>query len=144
MEIITNQAPDTETVVKTYEGFSRNTFLKYFFFIIALKVVFALMVVSTQGKRMNEICILAFALIVPISFYAVVQRLKNIGAGQKWSLLVLIPLLNLPLLIGCLICPEGYWNTKKLDLTAKISTGIIACLAGILLIICLVVRMVKG
>ena len=144
VEIMTNQAPDTEITVKKYEGFSRNTFLKYFLFVVALKAMFGLMMVSTEGKRTNEICILALALIVPILFYAVAQRLQNIGAEKKWFLLVLIPLLNLLLLIGCLVCPQGYWDTKKLDSTAKISMGAIACSAGILLIICFVMRIVKG
>lgn len=144
MEIMTNQAPDTETTVKTYEGFSRNTFLKYFLFVVALKAMFGIMMVSTEGKRTNEICILALALIVPILFYAVAQRLQNIGVQKKWFLLVLIPLLNLLLLIGCLVCPQGYWVTKKLDSTAKISMGAMAFSVGILLIICFVMRIVKG
>ncbi len=144
MEIMINPAPDTETTVETYEGFSRNTFLKYLLFVVALKAMFGFMMVSTEGKRTNEICILALALIVPILFCAVAQRLQHIGVEKKWFFLVLVPPLNLIILIACLIRPEGYWDTKKLDSTAKISIGVIACSVGILSVICFVARIVIG
>lgn len=52
-------------------------------------------------------------------------RLKNIGATSWYSLLILIPFVNFIIGIYCLVCPEGYYFTKKLDLPGKIISGII-------------------
>ena len=130
MEDLGNQIPSGETL---YKGFSRTTFLKYFLFIIALKAVFGLMLTNSGSQHLNEILILAFALIVPISFWAVAQRLKNIGVQQKRCVLLLVPVLNFFVLSGCLICPQGYWETKKLDRTGKVSAVIIAILTVVLI-----------
>lgn len=70
---------------------------------------------------------------IPISFWAVAQRLKNIGAQRKWCILLLVPVINFILLSGYLTRPEGYWETKKLDSTGRISAGAIVILVTVLL-----------
>lgn len=82
---------------------------------------------------MKEILVLAIALILPVSFWAVAQRLKNIGVQQKRCVLLLVPLVNFVVLSACLICPERYWETKKLDSIGRVSAGAIVVLIAVLL-----------
>ncbi|MCK9228641.1 MAG: hypothetical protein PHT96_13455 [Syntrophorhabdaceae bacterium] len=132
MENLGNQILRSEIAC---EGFSRNTFLKYFLFLVAMTALFGIMLVNTGGKHLNEILVLAFALILPISFWAVAQRLKNIRIHRMWCILILVPVINLFVVSGCLICPERYWETKKLDSTGKITAGIIVVLTIVLLVV---------
>lgn len=103
-----------------------------------MTAVFAFMQVNVGAKYLKEILILAITLIVPIFFWAVAQRLKNIGIQQMWCVLLLVPVINFLLLSGCFICPEGYLQTKKLDRAGKVSVGIIVILTIILLIACII------
>ena len=48
------------------------------------------------------------------------------GSNPQWCFVGLIPFLNLLLLLRCLICPEGYADTRKLDTPGKVMTGISA------------------
>lgn len=132
VEDLGNQIPDTEV---PHEGFSRSTFLKYFLFLLAMATVFGLMLVCAGRKYMKEIFILAITLILPIFFWAAAQRLKNIGMKQTWCTLFLVPLINYFLLSGCLVCPKGYWETKKLDRAGRVSAVIIAILTAVLLLV---------
>ena len=64
-------------------------------------------------------------LLMVVSFIPVYYRLKNIGMNPWWCLLMLVPIANLLVGIRCLICQEGYADTKKLDTTGKVITYIV-------------------
>ena len=69
---------------------------------------------------------LSLVLLFPIYF-----RLKNIGMNPWWCLVAIVPLANLLISIRCLIFPEGYQDTKKLDTAGKVITGIVLLTATI-------------
>jgi uncharacterized membrane protein YhaH (DUF805 family) len=59
-------------------------------------------------------------------FSVTVGRLRNIGMSGWWSLLMLFfPVGTIIINVGCLILPQGYRNTRKLDTAAEIIAGII-------------------
>jgi len=65
-------------------------------------------------------------------------RLSNVGSSSLWSLLLLIPILNVALVFRCVAFPEGYRHTGQLDMPAKamvtiLSVGILV-LMGILVL----------
>jgi hypothetical protein len=64
-------------------------------------------------------------LFTAVSFIPVYYRLMNIGMNPWWCLLMLVPIANLLVGIRCLICPEGYADTKKLDTAGKVVTFIV-------------------
>ena len=47
-------------------------------------------------------------------------RLQNIGMSQWWALLWLVPIANYFVLVRCLMIPEGFANSRKLDIGAKV------------------------
>ncbi len=55
-----------------------------------------------------------------LTFVLVVQRLRNIGMSGWWSLLILVPIANLFITVPCLVYPEGYHHTKKLDTAGRV------------------------
>jgi hypothetical protein len=60
-----------------------------------------------------------------LSFVPVYYRLMNIGMNPWWCLLMIVPIANLFIGIRCLVCQEGYEDTKKLDTAGKIVTFIV-------------------
>ncbi len=60
-----------------------------------------------------------------LSFIPVYYRLMNIGMNPWWCLLMIVPIANLFIGIRCLVCQEGYEDTKKLDTAGKIVTFIV-------------------
>ena len=56
-------------------------------------------------------------------FVLVVKRLRNIGRSSSSAVFIIIPIANLFVLVPCLLCPEGYEDTKKLDIAGKIIAG---------------------
>lgn len=60
-----------------------------------------------------------------LSFISVYYRLMNIGMNPWWCLLMIVPIANLFIVIRCLVCQEGYEDTKKLDTAGKIVTFIV-------------------
>ncbi len=71
---------------------------------------------SSPSGRATLIVSLLFMLLLITVF----QRLKNIGIHPGWCLLMLVPIANLLVVIGCLLFQEGYADTKKLDIAGKI------------------------
>ena len=80
-------------------------------------------------------------LIVAILFMIVYYRLKNIGMNPWWCLAMLVPILNLLVGIRCLVCQEGYADTKKLDTAGKVITFIVLALFVLVLITVLILVM---
>ncbi len=66
-----------------------------------------------------------FIVAIALAGILVLYRLKNIGRNEAWAMLIIIPIANLFVTIPCLILPEGYDDTKKLDTAAKIIVGIL-------------------
>jgi hypothetical protein len=73
-------------------------------------------------------------IMIPLWFILVVSRLRNIGMSGKWSLLIIVPIANLFVGITCLICQEGYQETRKLDKAGKIAGSIILGLIVLIVI----------
>ena len=73
----------------------------------------------------------------PVLIVAVYLRLKNLGSNPVWCILTIVPLINLLVLAPCVVSPEGYNITKKLDTAGKImvSFGAILFLLIILLML---------
>lgn len=65
-------------------------------------------------------------------------RLKNVGMSPWWCLGMIVPILNIFVWFRCLICPEGYADTKKLDTAGKIVAGIILGLFALFIILLIV------
>ncbi|MCW0217276.1 MAG: hypothetical protein OJI67_03035, partial [Prosthecobacter sp.] len=56
------------------------------------------------------------------------SRLKNIGMNPLWCLIMLIPIVGVLIHLRCLILPEGFADTKKMDTAGKVIMGILAAL----------------
>src|SRR5512138_2069339 len=67
---------------------------------------------------------LGYIVVILLALALVVSRLRNIGMNRWWSLLALVPIAGCYVLIKCLVCPEGYEATKRLDRTGKGIAGI--------------------
>ncbi|MFN0129262.1 MAG: hypothetical protein ACKV19_21545 [Verrucomicrobiales bacterium] len=63
-----------------------------------------------------------------LSLAPVYYRLKNIGMNPWWCLGALVPILNIFVGFRCLLCQEGYVETRKLDRAGRIMVWIILAL----------------
>ena len=122
---------------KSYGGIRR---LGYFFGMIGVAVINGVFTGVAQGEP--GIAFFGTIVILVLSFVLIVNRLHNIGMNGWWSLLILVPIVNLFVGIRCLICPEGYQDTKTLDTAGKVIAGILIGL-GILAVVGLVVYFAK-
>lgn len=105
---------------KNYGGINRTV---YFFGMFGVGVINGVFAAAAQGEP--GIAFLGLIITVTASFILVVNRLHNIGKSGWLSLLIIIPIANLFVGIPCLILPEGYQDTKKLDTAGKIIVGIL-------------------
>lgn len=60
-----------------------------------------------------------------LALVPVYYRLKNIGMNPWWCLGALVPIVNIFVGFRCLLCQEGYVETRKLDRAGKIMLWII-------------------
>ena len=92
--------------------------------------------IVVQGARGLGVIVILLGSIVAlvVSFVLVVKRLNNVGMSGWWSLLLLVPIANLIIGVRCLVCQEGYQDTKKLDTTGKVITGIVLGLFGLVVV----------
>jgi len=130
---ITNLNAEGYKQEKNYGGIRR---LGYFFGMIGVAVINAVFTGAAQGE--SGIAFLGLIITVVASFILVVNRLHNIGKSGWLSLLIIVPIANLFVGIPCLIFPEGYQDTKKLDTAGKVIVGILIGL-GVLAVVGLVV-----
>lgn len=109
-------APRRRTAVSqaSYPGIGR---LKYF--------AFSFLVAIPCGLLNLVVPILGSIIALPVSFWIVSSRLKNIGYSPWLSILMLVPLANLWLGVVCIALPEGYADHKKYDTAAKVIVGLI-------------------
>ena len=65
------------------------------------------------------------AFLIPLPF-----RLRNMGASPLWCLLVFVPIANIVLIFRCVVCPQGYAETRELDRAGRISISLITLLCA--------------
>ena len=115
---------------KNYGGIHRTG---YFFGMLGLTVIGNILFVAALD--VPDIIYFIQIIAIALSFVLVVNRLHNIGMNGWWSLLILVPLANLFIGVKCVMCPEGYQDTKKLDTAGKIIAGIFVGLAVVVFVI---------
>ncbi|MGJ8677345.1 MAG: GYF domain-containing protein [Akkermansiaceae bacterium] len=72
------------------------------------------------NPKTGEPTIIALITVSLISLFIVGARLKNTGMSPWASLLSYVPFLNFYIGIRCIAFPEGYSDSRKLDLAGKI------------------------
>jgi uncharacterized membrane protein YhaH (DUF805 family) len=118
-----DQSLSPVTGVRHYGGIRRLPYLGIAFGLgITQNVVLTAM---ASNESLQALVLVVLLLFLVISFVPVYYRLQNIGMNPWWCLLMLVPIANLVVGIRCLICQEGYADTKKLDTAGKIVTFII-------------------
>lgn len=110
---------------KIYGGVGR---VVYFFGQVGLLIISVILYPIATAKSLSPLVFTMFAtisfIVFILSFALIVNRLNNIGKSGLWSLLAFVPVANLYIGLICIMCPEGYQDTKKLDTAGKI----IACI----------------
>lgn len=109
-----------ESEHKNYGGIRR---LWYFFGMIAVSVFSEVCNVAAEGEP--AVVLQGMAVAYVLVFVLVVNRLRNIGMSAWYSLLILIPIVNIYIGIKCLVCPKGYEETKTLDTAGRVIGGIV-------------------
>ncbi len=99
-----------------YEGLSRS---KYFLSNIGLFIIITLWGILKSINKDTSLDYVNFILIF-LPFIIVGQRLLNIGMNPWYSILILVPGVNLYIFGKCSICPTGYQKIKKIDTAGKI------------------------
>ena len=118
---------------KTYCGIRR---LGYFFGMFGVSVLKVILAVVAQGEP--SVGIFSLILTLALSLGLIASRLHNIGMSGWWAVLTFVPIANIILGVRCLMMPEGYQDTKKLDTAAKVILGAVLGLA-VLVVVCLAV-----
>jgi len=90
-------------------------------------------IIEVTSREDPSISAVLSLIVFVVVFGLAVSRLNNIGMSGWWSLLMLIPVVGLYVLIKCIVCPEGYEHTKKLDTAGKVLAGLF--LAFIILVV---------
>lgn len=121
---------------KEYEGIGRCA---YFFLIVVSILILGWLSKELYGSGAisvpREVLFLWWPVSVTIFFVILAAlRLNNIGKSGWWALLVFIPLISLVVVVPCLMAPEGYADTKKLDLPGKIIGGLLLAQIGLLIL----------
>ena len=118
-----------------YSGYGR---LRYFLTIMVITIVFYAVVIgitfgvigvsNSPGTGtfvgMGLIFLVLMALFMAASFYAAVQRARNLGMSGWAVLWSLVPIMNIWIGWRMIACPEGYEDHRTLDLPGKVITGI--------------------
>ncbi|MFN7878346.1 MAG: hypothetical protein ACK5PB_23720 [Pirellula sp.] len=89
---------------------------------IAQNVVLGLL---ARDEALQSLSLGGIIVFLILSLIPVYYRLMNIGMNPWWCLLMMVPIANLFIGIRCLVCQEGYEDTKKLDTAGKIVTFIV-------------------
>ena len=105
--------------IESYEGIGRLSYIllrPLLYIIIFLPLMVASLVFT--GSEVIAYGVLLVYIILFIRLHCL--RFTNIGMSPWWTLALIVPLLNLPLYLMLNICPAGFSQTRKLDLTGKI------------------------
>jgi uncharacterized membrane protein YhaH (DUF805 family) len=129
-EATTGRPPQS---LKRYGGISR---LGYFLYSILICEV--LMIgLSRQPDPAKVFWV--DVLCIGATFCITAARLHNVGVSGWWSLLLLVPIVNILLGVRCSIFPEGYADHRQLDFAAKVILwlilGAVVILVGLLVVV---------
>lgn len=112
---------------RKYGGIRRGA---YFWLCLLIGVANNIIVKALAQERTGtEVAVmLFFAFSTAASIAIVWPRLKNIGVNPWWSLLSIVPVVNLFIAYGCLVCQEGWVEVRRLDSTGRTVSWIIGIL----------------
>ncbi|MEX0777836.1 MAG: DUF805 domain-containing protein [Phycisphaeraceae bacterium] len=120
-----------------YRGIGR---IEYFVGMLGLTLLSYGFGIATHNQADPNVGLLASAVVGALSLVHVIYRLHNIGMSGWRSLWLFVPIANLVVGVQCLTLPEGYQDTRKLDVVAHtillISIGIAI---GSIALVCIVV-----
>lgn len=105
---------------KRYEGTRR---IGYWLGMLVFTLI-ANTTLNTSVEKNPYLFAFGLFVIVPCLLSLTVSRLHNIGISGWWAMLAFVPIANLFVGVPCAMCPEGYKDTKKLDIAGKIIAGI--------------------
>ena len=80
--------------------------------------------VGLLGKDLAPLASLLFLVPVIVPLVVTVKRFQNLAMSGWWTLLLVVPLLNLWLYFRLFACPPGYGFSKKLDTIGKVLAGL--------------------
>lgn len=104
--------------------------LSYFISVAGITALCGFALAAGRGSLATAVGAMAASLVVPLVF--TVLRLNNVGVSGWWSLLALVPGLNLLITGACLVLPTAYRYHRRLDLFGKVTIGLLALGAGAL------------
>lgn len=109
---------------KAYGGIGRRGFCLVMAGILAFDAA-----VSASTEADPAIGLILIFLTFALSLFVTAKRLRNIGMSEWYALLGLVPIVSTILGVRCLMMPEGYQDTRKLDAPAKVILGSILFLS---------------
>ncbi|MEO9593075.1 hypothetical protein [Rhodopirellula bahusiensis] len=103
-----------------YGGIGRLAFALGYFGITAVQWILAEVAYSVSNAGMVSVeiplALIAGVATIALSWY----RMINQGSSGFWAFATIIPLINLFVFLRCMVCPEGYADTKTLDTAGKV------------------------
>lgn len=111
-----------------YPGFGRLTYalltigLSFISGTVAIPLFILIVALPVLGLL---IFLVAGVMFLGTVFWVSYQRLINVGFNGWWCLLMVIPLLNLPIGLTCLVAPEGFADHQTLDTSGKVTLGVV-------------------
>jgi uncharacterized membrane protein YhaH (DUF805 family) len=112
---------------KTYGGLGRLWFSIITVIIGVVHLVAAVFLNRLQGQLSYEeglgVQWLRYGLIVMAGtsyFVLMINRLKNVGMSPWYSLLLVVPVINIALYVRCIVVPEGYVDSGQLGPTGRV------------------------
>ena len=118
-EATTDRPPHS---LKEYGGIPRHSYIIY-----SIGIGTFWMIESFRQQGLAAAWLVA-VLGLGAAFCVTVPRLHNLGMSGWWSLLLLVPILNILLTVRCSAFPEGYADHRQLDLAARVILGCILAL----------------
>lgn len=107
-----------------YGGIGRGVYIGGQFLIFSLLALLGS--AATNSSNSGDILFTVAIVLIPPLFAQ--SRLKNIGMNPLWCLIMLIPIVGVLIHLRCLILPEGFADTKKMDTAGKVIMGILVAL----------------
>jgi len=104
------------------------------YFLTAITFCLLLGAIALIAKENETIILILKIISYPISLALTFYRLKNIGYNGWWALLALVPILCLFVYIPCIVLPEKYKYTHKIDTAGKIISIILIGLLAFVVI----------
>ena len=126
-------------VPQTGDGFTQRIHYggigRLFYFLGTLGVGFVFGLIAPSSIESGST---AWMALIIINIIFAVFRLHNIGTTGWWSALGFVPIAGFFVMFACLALPEGYKDTKKLDLAGKIIIGTLIGLVALFILIAII------